>query len=569
MAAPGDVWPAREPAPTTQDTARSSVLVAAGILVSRFGGLLREVVLAATLGTGIAADAFRAALRIPQLLQNLLGEGALSAAFIPVYSKLLEDGRERDANRVAGAVAGLIGALTAALVLLGALLAPVLTSIVAPGFSGARRELTVELTRIMTAGIGFVVLAAWCLGVLNAHRRFFLSYAAPLLWNLAQVAGVVLAATIVGTDTSIARWAAWGVLVGGLLQFLVQVPAVRRVAPDIRLSLTTADPHVRQVLRRFGPAALGRGVVQVAAYLDLVLASLLTVGAVSTLEFAQILYVLPISLFAISVAAAELPEMSRTVRDDDLLDRLRVAAGRVSFFLVGCTVAYILGGGVLVRSLYQRGEFDSGDTLLVWLTLAAYSIGMVAVGASRLIQNALFARGDTRGPAWIALARVAIAGGLGLVLMFQFEQVEVDRATDATTPVEVVTDAPLAVEGDLPAALEQVAGGDGVEVALRLGTVGLALGSGIAAWFELALLNRLLRRRVGGTAGLGRVVARLLPAAGAASVAAVTAAWFARSFPPLAEAVVVLGLAGLWYVGVALVTGITEARDVTGRLLRR
>src|SRR5690606_23245214 len=111
--------------------------------------------------------------------------------------------------------AGLIGALTAALVLLGALLAPLLTSIVAPGFSGVRRELTIELTRIMTAGIGFVVLAAWCLGVLNAHRRFFLSYAAPPLWNLAQVAGVVLAAAIVGTETAIARWAAWGVLVGG------------------------------------------------------------------------------------------------------------------------------------------------------------------------------------------------------------------------------------------------------------------------------------------------------------------------------------------------------------------
>jgi putative peptidoglycan lipid II flippase len=546
--------------------------VAAGILVSRFGGLLREIVLAATLGTGVAADAFRAALRIPQLLQNLLGEGALSAAFIPVYSRLLEDGREKDAGRVAGAIAGLIGALTAALVLLGALLAPLLTSLVAPGFSGARYDLTVELTRIMTAGIGFVVLAAWCLGVLNAHRRFFLSYAAPLLWNLAQVAGVLLAAAIVGTETSIARWAAWGVLVGGLLQFLVQVPAVRRVAPDIRLSFGTSLPEVRQVLRRFGPAALGRGVVQVAAYLDLVLASLLTVGAVSTLEFAQILYVLPISLFAISVAAAELPEMSRTPVDGDLLERLRVATSRVSFLLVGCTVAYVLGGGVLVRSLYQRGEFDSGDTLLVWLTLAAYSIGMVAVGASRLIQNALFARGDTRGPAWIAVARVAIAGGLGLVLMFQLEQVVVDPDdVAAATPVEVVGDGALEVDGDLPAPLEPVeddASDEGLDP-LRLGTVGLALGSGIAAWFELLLLRRLLRRRVGGTPGVGRILARLLPAAAASAVVAVAAAWFARSFPPLVEAVVVLGLAGLWYVGVALVTGITEARDLTGRILRR
>src|SRR5690606_17273756 len=160
---------------------------------------------AAGLGTGLAADAFRAALRIPQLLQNLLGEGALSAAFIPVYSKLLDEGREGDAGRVAGAVAGLIAALTAALVLLGALPAPLITSVVAPGFDGARYDLTVELTRVMTAGIGFVVLAAWCLGVLNAHRRFFLSYAAPLLWNLAQVAAVGIAMAISASDPDMAR----------------------------------------------------------------------------------------------------------------------------------------------------------------------------------------------------------------------------------------------------------------------------------------------------------------------------------------------------------------------------
>ena len=160
---------------------RPAAVVAAGILSSRLAGLARERAMSNYLGVGPAVDAFRAAMRIPNVLQNLLGEGVLSASFIPVYASALERGDEEEAGRIAGAVAGLLAALAGTLVVIGVVFARPLTSVLAPGFTGETFELTVTLTRILTPGIGVLVLSAWCLGVLNSHRRFFLSYVAPVL----------------------------------------------------------------------------------------------------------------------------------------------------------------------------------------------------------------------------------------------------------------------------------------------------------------------------------------------------------------------------------------------------
>jgi putative peptidoglycan lipid II flippase len=562
--------PADPPGSGTVDTARSSVFVAAGILFSRLSGLLRSVALAATLGTTPAADAFRAALRIPQLLQNLLGEGALSAAFIPVYARELDAGRDRDAGRLAGAIAGLIAAVTAGLVLVGVLLARPLTTVLAPGFEGATEDLTVQLTRIMTAGLGFVVLAAWCLGVLNAHRRFFLSYAAPVLWNAAQVGFLLAAVALDEGDADIARWTAWGVFVGGILQFLVQLPAVVRVAPSIRLSLSTAVPGVRDVLRRFGPAVLGRGIVQIGAYLDLVLASLLVTGSVTSLDLAQILYLLPISLFAISIAAAELPELSRTVGDGELLDRVAVATRRVSFFMVGATVAFVVGGGAICGAVYQWGEFDSTDTLLVWMTLAAYSLSLVPSGAGRMLQNALFSRGDTAGPAWIAAGRVAVAAALGLVLMFQFERIALEPDEPVDDVVEVVGDSPFERVDDLPAPLEPLPDEtrSSTDTAARAGVVGLALGSAVAAWVEYLLLRRRVHGAIGAPPRLAPVVRSLAVPAMAAAGAVVAVQLIADSAPLVVQAAAVGVVGGLVYLGVGLALRnevATGLRDRIGR----
>src|ERR1700723_2844773 len=176
---------------TRHASARPAVLVASGIMLSRLAGLIRERALAHYLGTPPAADAFRAALRIPNFLQNLFGEGVLSASFIPVYSRLLASSDERDANHVASVVGSLLALLTSVLVILGILCTPLLIDVIAPGFTGETRQLTIRLVQILFPGVGALVMSAWCLGILNSHGRFFLSYSAPVLWNLFIIAGLL------------------------------------------------------------------------------------------------------------------------------------------------------------------------------------------------------------------------------------------------------------------------------------------------------------------------------------------------------------------------------------------
>src|SRR5437773_6944304 len=263
------------------------------MLCSRLAGLVRTRVFSHYFGLeSDVADAFNAAFRIPNFLQNLFGEGALSASFIPVYAALIARGQRRDADRVAGAVASLLALVVATLVLGGVLATPVLIAAIAPGFSGAKRELTIQLVRILFPGAGLLVLSAWCLGVLNSHHRFLLSYAAPVMWNAAMIATLV----VFGASSTLPRLAvaiAWGSVDGSALQFLVQVPVVLRVAPDLRFALDLASDHVRLVWRSFVPVLISRGVVQVSAFIDNVLATLLGTGAVTGLMNAQNIYMLP------------------------------------------------------------------------------------------------------------------------------------------------------------------------------------------------------------------------------------------------------------------------------------
>lgn len=535
---------------------RGSSAVAAGIALSRLSGLLRESLLRSVLALGPAADAFAAALRIPNLLQNLLGEGSLSASFIPVYSRLLGEGRDDEAGRVAGAVAGLLAALAGGLVVVSILAARPLAVLLAPGFEGRRLDLTVDLLRITTGGLGLLVLSAWCLGVLNSHGRFFLPYVAPVLWNAAQVMILAVAAFGDWSPRGAAIALAWGLVAGGALQFGVQAVAVWRLAPDLRPSFGRGNAAVADVRRRFGPAVLGRGVLQLSGYLDLVLASLLVTGAVAGLLSAQMLYALPVALFATSVAVAELPEMSRLASASGLADRALAARRRTAFFVAFCTVAYLVLGESIVGALFGWGAFDADDTRAVALVLAAYSLGLPAVASSRIFQNTLYAVGDTSGPARIAAARVGLAAVVGIALMFPLDR--------------------IAAHGGALLTLDGVGWFGPLNAGIRtgspdphLGAVGLALGSACAAWLELALLSRRCRRSVDGTSGPTAVMSRLAPATGAAVVVALGVRWATDGLPAIAAAPIGLAVAGCTYVLVASATGVDEANLVIGPLRRR
>ncbi|MBV8278409.1 MAG: murein biosynthesis integral membrane protein MurJ, partial [Verrucomicrobia bacterium] len=291
-----------EAAKTERPSGRPAVLVATGILLSRILGLVRDRALAHYLGTSDAADAFRAALRIPNFLQNLFGEGVLSASFIPVYARLLGAKNDKEADEVASVIGSVLAVLMSGLVLIGVLCAPLLIDAIAPGFHGPKRELTITLVRIMFPGIGALVLSAWCLGILNSHGKFFLSYTAPVVWNIVIIA-VLLACQGVRSLPDLVIYVAWGSVAGSLGQLGVQLPTVFRVTGRIRFSLDLASTQVRNVFTSFGPVFISRGVVQLSAYIDSLFASLLPSGSVTLLMNGQTIALLPISLFGMSISA--------------------------------------------------------------------------------------------------------------------------------------------------------------------------------------------------------------------------------------------------------------------------
>ena len=492
--------------------------------------------LAHFLGLTDAADAFAAAFRIPNLLQNLFGEGVLSASFIPVYARLQAQGREREARDVARAVAGLLALVVALLVALGVTTAPWLAAVVAPGFTDAKRELAVRIIRILFPGTGLLVLSAWCLGILNSHRKFFLSYAAPVVWNAAIVAATLLAPRGSASET-IVLWTAWGAVAGGLLQFAVQLPTVWRVNGPIRPSLGRGDPNVRTVLGNFLPAFFARGVVQISAFVDSILASFLPTGAVAALANAQTLYTLPVSLFGMSVAAAELPELSAaaaSTEDADRLlrERLERAMAQVAYFIVPSAVALAALGQVIAGAVFQTGLFSQQDARYVWGILAGSAVGLLAGTLGRLYSSTWYALHETRRPLKYAIARVALTIVLGYLAALQ-----------------------------LPAILG---------IPARWGAAGLTASAGIAGWLEFLLLRGSLDRRIGVTRLSPGYAFRLWgPALLAAGAGWGILLLLRDRLGPIATAVAVLLPFGAVYLAGTLLLRVPLAHRLIGRSLER
>jgi putative peptidoglycan lipid II flippase len=528
-AAGDDAAAARPAGPSTGAYAR---LVAAGILLSRIAGLIREGIFAHFFGTSLYASAFRVALRMPNVLQNLLGEGTLSASFIPVYAELLERGEKEQAGRVAGTVFALLLAVAGALSLVGVVLAPVLVSIFFAGATGELREVTIACTRIIFPMTGVLVLSAWSLGVLNSHRKFFVSYFAPVLWNAAMITTLLLLGGRFEQRPLVIALA-WGALLGGALQFLIQLPWVLRLERQLRIGWNTRDAAVRTVVGNAGPAVLGRGVVQLSTWLDMFLASFLFVGAAAALGYAQTIYILPYSLFGMSVAAAELPELARRgVADTEVLRR-RVSTGlrQIALLIIPSTVGFLTLGDVIVGALYQRGDFVRADTILVYVVLAGYSLGLIASTGTRLYGSAFYALKDTRTPAKIALVRVIIAGAAGVALMLLLERYE-------------LLDRPL-------------------------GVVGLSSAAGAAAWVEWALLRRSLSARIGPVGAGAGVLARMGAAALAGAAAGRGLLLLLPALHPILLAGITIPAFAAVYFLTARALGVEQAAVLLDRYVRR
>ncbi|MEW5854652.1 MAG: murein biosynthesis integral membrane protein MurJ [Myxococcota bacterium] len=539
--------PPVEGAPAAPPPGSGSGKVRAGILLSRIAGLVRERVFAQYFGTSLYADVFRAGLRLPNLLQNLLGEGTLSASFIPVYAELLEQKRNEEAGRVAGAVFALLLALAGALTLVGVLGAPIMVRLFLPGFTGERQALTITLVRILFPMTGLLVLSAWALGILNSHRHFFLPYFAPVLWNVAIIGAFLLCGGVLDmASADLVLAVGVGALLGGFLQFLVQLPGVLRLERGLKIRWDLKLQGVRDAVRNASDAIVGRGVVQLSGYIDGVMASVLAVGAVAAIGCAQTIYMLPVSLFGMAVAAAELPELSRqrNAAVQVLQERTSAAMRRVAFYVVPTFVAFVVLGDVWVAALYQTGRFGRNETLLVYVVLVGYAVGLLASTTTRLFSSALFAMRDTATPKRIAIIRVVVSSVLSFILMVQFEPIpQIGLSAGVFGELRV---------GGLP-----------------LGPVGLALGAGVSSWLEWVLLRRALRKQIG-SFGVGAV--RLVQMFGASGAGA-AAGWGARlvlpPVHPLVTAAVVGAAFGAVYLGITAALGVEDARSLTGKLTRR
>lgn len=448
-----------------------AVFVAAGIFLSRILGLVRTHFLTGALGQSIAADAWVYASRIPNFLNNLFGEGSLSASFIPVYAGLVRDGNEEEAGRTAGAVAAILGLIVAVGVALGVLFAGPITSVIASGLNEPGREatraLTIRLTRILFPSAGLVVMCAWCLGVLNSHRRFFMSYAVQGLSNIV----LIIALLIFRRSPDLAHivtMVAWASVVGAALMFLVQLPRVLSLVKRLRISLGRGHEPTRAVIRNAVPAFVGRGVNQISAFIDLWIASYLPNTLAGLLGYSQNLYMLPVSLFGMSISAAELAEMSHvhgSAGDEaytaTLRARLDTGLRRIAFFVVPSAMAFFALGGVVVALIFEGGRFGRSQSQLTWSIIAGSGVGLLAATMGRLYSSTYYVLRDTRTPLKYAAVRVTLTTILGWLLAIWVPR--------------------------------------WFHINPKWGAAGLTASAGMAAWVEFTLLRRTMNKRIGRT----------------------------------------------------------------------
>ena len=399
----------------TGSIVRPASTVAFFTLLSRIFGLIRDMVLAFAFGAGSQADAFFVAFRIPNLLRRLVAEGALTASFIPVYVDYLENYEPQDAERVVNITATLLTIVLTGLTLIGILLSPWIIHVLAPGFDAipSKFQLTVTLNRIIFPYIFFISLVALCMGVLNANGHFAAPAAAPILLNLFMIAGA-LWFTHWFHQKPVFGLAA-GVLLGGLSQLLLQLPALRIKRIRIRPKFSLKDPAVKRIGRLFLPAAFGAAIYQLNIFVSTLLASFLPGGSVSYLWYSNRLMEFPLGVFGVALATAAFPSLSRqSSRNQSELFRhtLDETLRLVTFIALPAMMGLIILRTPIIEVLLQRGAFDHVTTKLTAEALLYYCLGLWPIAVGRILVAAFYSLQDTTTP-----VKVSIVAFIGNVVM--------------------------------------------------------------------------------------------------------------------------------------------------------
>jgi putative peptidoglycan lipid II flippase len=415
-------------------------VIGVATLASRILGYARDIVIAHAFGAGPVTDAFFVAFRIPNLLRRLLAEGALSTGVVPVFSATLtRDGAAAFARMVA-TVAGAALVVLSAVCALGIVLAPWIVTAMAPGWraDAALFNLAVLLTRVMFPYLLLVGLAALAMGALNAHHRFFTAALSPVVLNAAMIAAVL---GLSGRITPAILSLAIGVLVGGLGQFLVQLPEVRRLGVPLRPAFDWSHPAVREIGRRLWPAAFSLAAVQVTVLVNTLLASLLPAGTVSYLYYADRVMEFPLGVFGIALATAALPSMAAQAARHDH-EGLRTTIGFAlrlgAFVAVPAAVGLASLSEPIVRLLFQRGEFGAAEAVFTAQALIGYAVGLPAFSATRIAAQTFYALGDIRTPVYVGFVSVVANVALAVTLMWPLGHMGLALASSLSSYVNLL-----------------------------------------------------------------------------------------------------------------------------------
>jgi putative peptidoglycan lipid II flippase len=397
---------------------KSASLISIFTIVSRVFGYIRDSRIAFLLGAGTAADAFTTAYRIPNLLRRLVGEGAVSAAFIPVFSRYLAEDKEQAAWEFANTMLTLITLLLTAVTVLGIVFSPLVVRLFALGFSNTpgKLDLTAALNRIMFPYIFLISLSALAMGILNSFHRFAAPAFAPVLLNLAIIVFSFLGALF----GDVTRTLAVGVVAGGLLQLGVQLPSLLRTGWRIRFKIDFSHPGVQHVTKLMVPIIFGVGIVQINLLVSTQFASYLQEGSVTALYIADRVMELVLGVYAVSVSTVILPLLSRQAalrQMEDLKTTLNFAARMILFITLPATVGLIVLRREIIEVLFQHGDFNAASAALTAWALPFFAVGLSAFSMVKIIVPAFYALHDTRTPVKIAFVAMLLNIGLNAVFL--------------------------------------------------------------------------------------------------------------------------------------------------------
>ncbi|OPY78335.1 MAG: putative peptidoglycan biosynthesis protein MurJ [Syntrophus sp. PtaU1.Bin005] len=423
-----------------ENVARAAGIVGMATMLSRIFGFIRDMVVAAFFGAGIATDAFFVAFRIPNLLRRLLGEGSLTVAFIPVFTEYLKTKSRESALELASIALTFLSIVLVLVSMAGVLLSPLVVSLMAPGFlkNPEQFDLAVFLTRIMFPYIFFISLVALCMGILNSLRHFAAPALAPVVLNISMIlTTLLLHRSFEQPITALAV----GVMLGGALQLAMQWPVMIRMGAILKPNFHFRHPGMKRIGRLLIPTLVGSGIYQINIFIGTILASILPKGSVSFLYYADRVVELPLGVFAIAVGTASLPSLSAQVAKglfEDFKKTISFSLRLILFITIPATIALIALREPIVSVLFQRGAFDAYSTRMTAQALLFYTVGLWAFSVIRVIDSAFFSLQDRKSPLKAAAVSLIVNVGLSVLLMFPLKHGGLALATSAASAVNVL-----------------------------------------------------------------------------------------------------------------------------------